>query len=67
MVEDLALFQDELLFSTSMSDQCIIQWKITQEYQEWELDYNDIHPGKPDPIREVPLKDDFKHLLEDVW
>jgi hypothetical protein len=60
-------FQNPLMFTSALQDQCILQWKIEFEDQSWELDYNDVVQDKLDPFAEVPGQDKFTTLNKEVW
>ncbi len=58
---------EKYFFSTSVSDQCIMQWKIAEEDHEWELDYNKFSEGREDPFLETPTPDRFSELTKEIW
>jgi hypothetical protein len=69
MVICTEIYQTDHVFSSALSDQCIVQWKLEYEDQEWELDYNNIDQkmGAEDPYEEVPSEPNFKILVNDIW
>lgn len=69
MVLCTEIYQMDSVFSSALSDQCVIQWKVEYEDQEWELDYNNIDAkmGYSDPYEEVPAEDNFKIFLNEIW
>jgi len=65
MVQCLEIF-DRIVCSTSLSDQCIVQWKVEFEDQYWELDFNRFGT-KPDPFGEVLKMEKYKILQNEIW
>jgi hypothetical protein len=62
MIQSIEIWEDKKVISTSVSDQCIVQWRVEFEDKHWELDFNQIsvdpdaatlHPQQPaDPFQE---------------
>lgn len=69
MVLSSDIFEDKFVFSTSMQDQCIIQWRVEFEDQDWEMDFNKFAPEriKNDPFAEVPTQEKFNTLINEQW
>ena len=42
MIQSLEIFEDKTVLSSSVSDQCICQWKVEFEDKHWDLDFNDV-------------------------
>ena len=40
MISSIEISEDRVVCTTSLSDQCIIQWRVEYEDQHWELDFN---------------------------
>ena len=55
-------FQDKLVLTTSVQDQCIVQWKIEYEDKHWELDFNQCIKTEPDPFAEFLSYEKFAKL-----
>jgi len=62
-----ALFSSRYVFSTALQDQCILQWRVEFEDQDWELDYNKLNTEIKDPFAEVPTQERFKSLFSEIW
>lgn len=49
MIQSIEIFEDKTVMSTSVSDQCIVQWRVEYEDKHWELDFNNVeyenHPS----------------------
>ncbi len=54
------------LFSTGMHDGCVIQWKFVEEEENWEADFRDFTLDQPDPFLELPPKDKFDNLMNEI-
>jgi hypothetical protein len=61
-VKCIELFHDKLIMTTSLDDQCIIQWQIEYEDDYWELDFNGFQVSSPDPYAEYPAHEKFVKL-----
>ena len=63
------IFEDKYVMSTSIQDQCIIQWRVEFEDQDWEMDFNKFAPEriKNDPFAEVPNQEKFNTLINEQW
>jgi hypothetical protein len=53
--------------TTSVSDQCIVQWRVEYEDQHWELDFNNYLPDVSDPFNEYLTRSKFDKLLNETW
>ena len=42
MLQSIEIFEDKTVLSTSVNDQCIVQWRVEYEDKHWELDFNNI-------------------------
>ena len=40
MIQSIEIYEDRSVLSTSVSDQCIVQWRVEYEDKHWELDFN---------------------------
>jgi hypothetical protein len=62
-------FEDKYILTTSLTDQCIVQWRVEFEDQDWELDFNRFAPDriKQDPFVEVMNQDKFNTYLNEIW
>ena len=63
----IEICDDRLVCTTSLLDQCIIQWRVEYEDQHWELDFNTYLQDKPDPFAEVPSQHKFEKLVHEIW
>lgn len=49
MIQSVEIFEDKIVMSTSVADQCIVQWRVEYEDRHWELDFNTVeyeqHPS----------------------
>ena len=59
MISSIEISEDRVVCTTSLSDQCIIQWRVEYEDQHWELDFNAFQPETTDPFVEVPTHHRF--------
>lgn len=52
-----------------MADQCIIQWRVEFEDQDWELDFNKfaVDRTKADPFSEIMTAEKFNTNLNEIW
>lgn len=55
------------MLTTSVRDQCVIQWKVEYEDMHWELDFNAVQQNLGDPFAEVPTKINFEKSVNEVW
>jgi hypothetical protein len=69
MVMYTDIFEDKFVMSTSLQDQCIIQWRVEFEDQDWEMDFNKFAPEriKSDPFAEIPTQEKFNTLINEQW
>lgn len=42
MIQSIEIYNDKKVLTTSVSDQCIVQWRVEFEDKHWELDFNQI-------------------------
>ena len=56
MITCIEIFEDRQVLTTSLKDQCIIQWKVEYEDMHWELDFNAVQNEINDPFAEIPAK-----------
>ena len=54
MIQSINIFDDQKVFVTGNNDQCILQYRVEYEDQDWELDFNNFLPEIPDPFGEIP-------------
>ncbi len=54
------------LYTTGIMDQCIIQWKITQEWKLWDLDLLPHDRNTKDLYSEVMTKNKFDNLYDNI-
>lgn len=55
------------MFITGNNDQCILQYRVEYEDQDWELDFNNFLPDIPDPFGEIPNYSKFVSLVNEIW
>ena len=55
------------MFVTGNNDQCILQYKVEYEDQDWELDFNNFDPDVPDPFGEIPIFPKFTSYTTEIW
>ena len=67
MITCIEIARDRLVCTTSLQDQCIIQWRVEYEDQHWELDYNAYLQDIGDPFVEVPSQLKFEKLVHEIW
>lgn len=67
MIQSINILEDKKVFVTGNNDQCILQYRVEYEDQDWELDFNNFMPDIPDPFVEIPHFAEFKRLLTEVW
>lgn len=53
--------------TTSVSDQCIVQWRVEYEDQHWELDFNNFLKDVSDPFNECLNRVQFDKLMKEKW
>jgi len=63
----IEICDDRLVCTTSLLDQCIIQWRVEYEDQHWELDFNTYLQDIGDPFVEVPSQHKFEKLVHEIW
>jgi hypothetical protein len=52
---------------TGNNDQCILQYRVEYEDQDWELDFNNFLQDIPDPFGEIPHYSKFTSLNNEIW
>lgn len=69
MVLATEIFEDKYVLTTSLSDQCIVQWRVEYEDQDWEMDFNRFAADrvKADPFTEVMPLEKFTTSLKETW
>lgn len=67
MIQSINIFEDRKVFISGNNDQCILQYRVEYEDQDWELDFNNFIKEIDDPFGEIPNFDDFKELTEEIW
>lgn len=67
MIASINIFEDKRVFVTGNNDQCILQYRVEYEDQDWELDFNNFLPEIPDPFGEIPHYSKFMTLLNEIW
>ena len=67
MIQCIEIFEDKIVLTTSLKDQCIIQWQVHPEDMHYELDFNNFQLEVEDPFAEVPNRQKFEKLLNEVW
>jgi hypothetical protein len=67
MVQSINIFDDKKVFVTGNNDQCILQYKVEYEDQDWELDFNNFDPDVPDPFGEIPIFPKFTSYTTEIW
>jgi hypothetical protein len=67
MVQSLVIFEDRKVFVTGNNDQCILQYRVEYEDQDWELDFNNFLPDIEDPYGEIPNYARFIAQSTEVW
>lgn len=67
MIQSLCIFEDKKVFVTGNNDQCILQYRVEYEDQDWEMDFNSLLANQPDPFGEIPSHNQFLSLLSEVW
>ena len=66
-ISSLDVYENKTIFVTGFSDQCILQYRIDFEEQEWELDFNGFFKDSKDPFGEIPSYPDFMALISEIW
>jgi len=66
-IASLNIFEDRKVFVTGQNDQCILQYRVEYEDQDWELDFNNFLSEIADPFGEVPAYSKFVSLINEVW
>ena len=56
----------DYLFTSSITDECIMKWKLIQEEQHWDLDHIEYQIDQPDLYSELVTKDKFNNLQSEV-
>lgn len=67
MIQSIEIFEDRTVLTTSISDQCIVQWRVEYEDQHWELDFNNYIVDSVDPFGEVPPLTKFEKMVNEIW
>ena len=67
MIQNIEIYEDRQVLTTSLKDQCIIQWKVEYEDMHWELDFNNVQTELSDPYMEVPNKVTFDKFVNEIW
>lgn len=67
MIQSIEIYQDKTVMTTSVSDQCIVQWRVEYEDQHWELDFNQYLPEVNDPFDEFMSRQKFEKLVAEKW
>ena len=67
MIQSINILEDKKVFVTGNNDQCILQYRVEYEDQDWELDFNNFMAEIPDPFNEIPHYTEFMRLLAEVW
>lgn len=66
-IESLKIFQNRIVCVTGNNDQCILQYRVEYNEQDWELDFNFFLPDVSDPFGEIPNYPKFMALYSEVW
>ncbi|CAD8183513.1 unnamed protein product [Paramecium pentaurelia] len=56
----------QYLYTTGILDECIMKWKLTEEQQNWDLDYLIYDKKQADLFQEVQEKEKFKSLFSEL-
>ena len=54
------------LYTTGISDQCVIQWRIKQEWKLWDLDLLPHDRNTKDLYSEIMTKQKFSNLCDNI-
>ena len=63
----LNIYNNKKVFATAKNDQCILQYRVEYEDQDWELDFNMFQEDVADPFGEIPHYSKFAALLTEIW
>jgi len=66
-IESLKIFQNRIVCVTGNNDQCITQFRVEYNDQDWELDFNFFMPDISDPFGEIPNYSKFMALYSEVY
>lgn len=55
------------MFITGNNDQCICQFRVEYEDQDWELDFNNFVSDYSDPFGEIPPYNKFVVYTNEIW
>ena len=64
MIQSINILEDKKVFFNDNNDQCIQQYRMEYENQDWELDFNNFMSEIPDPFNEIPQYSEFMRLLK---
>jgi len=67
MIQSINILDDKKVFVTGNNDQCILQYRVEYEDQDWELDFNNFLPEASDPFCEIPQYSQFMQLSSEIW
>ncbi|EGR29518.1 PH domain protein [Ichthyophthirius multifiliis] len=56
----------EYLFTSGITDECVMKWKLKSEEQLWDLDNINHRLDQPDIFAELVTKDKFNNLINEV-